>query len=409
MSRRVKLDEMVSDIFDEQSRPVASFVAEEVWRGFLNTGSMSGCSAHAFSVAASSLVDPESPARTKFGDTIPGLNALGQGMLQSSSGHPRVALRNLTPHDLLYSPGVIWADKTACILDLSVESQLLGYKLPLVRRPEGFGKTSFLAMLEFFYDCKHFTAPISDAVLKFMRVSDVDPNAPFMVESHSDLVLTFDLSVPSVKDFRQSLAFYINSVFRKFLWKYRQELMIHPEDIPIFLSEDGTLSFGSVLIRYISVLVLHSSNSSLSLQELTDKQWGRIFIFIDNYNAPSIASDNSPEVSSCLNRMIISPLSKSMSSVRGVIVGTVAIDMTDEDVVDATFGFTPEEVHELERHLKVYSVEVGLVPYRFGNQKVYSMSHVLNKISRQLGGSDVDLDVTGTWHFRPPIGPQMLV
>ncbi len=33
ISRHVKLDEKVSDIFDEQSRPVASFVAEEVWRG----------------------------------------------------------------------------------------------------------------------------------------------------------------------------------------------------------------------------------------------------------------------------------------------------------------------------------------------------------------------------------------
>ncbi len=63
----------------------------------------------------------------------------------------------------------------------------------------------------------------------------------------------------------------------------------------------------------------------------------------------------------------------------------VAVDMTDEDVVDATFGFTPEEVHELERHLKVSSVEAGLVPYRFGNQKVYSMTHVLNKIGRRLG------------------------
>ncbi|PBK66498.1 hypothetical protein ARMSODRAFT_960060 [Armillaria solidipes] len=114
-----------------------------------------------------------------------------------------------------------------------------------------------------------------------------------MVLPHCDLVLTFDLSVPSVKDFRQSLGFYINSVFRKFLWKYQQEL-----------------------------------------------------------------------VNSCLNEMIISPLTKSLSYVQGLITGigdapdplinpylrgdcdiwtAVAVDMTDEDVVDATFGFTLEE------------------------------------------------------------------
>ncbi|SJL14584.1 uncharacterized protein ARMOST_18047 [Armillaria ostoyae] len=44
--------------------------------------------------AFSSAVDPE---RSKFGDIMPGLNALGQGMLQSSS---RVALEALSAHDL---------------------------------------------------------------------------------------------------------------------------------------------------------------------------------------------------------------------------------------------------------------------------------------------------------------------
>ncbi|KAK0214532.1 hypothetical protein IW262DRAFT_1406693 [Armillaria fumosa] len=373
---------------------VASFVAEEVWKDFLDTGSLSASSGHAFSLAASSVVESKSPTPSNFGDNKPGLNAIGQGMLQSSSGPPRVALKALSAYDVLYSPGVIWADKTSCIIDLSVKSRLLR-KLPLVRRPEGFGKTSFLAMLEFFYDCKHFATPISDAVLESTHVSDVDPNAPLMVLPHNDLVLTFDLSVPSTKDFPQSLGFYINSVFRKFLWKYQQELVINPEDIPVFISEDGMYSFGSVL--------------------RLARQSRRISILIDNYNAPSIASGNSPEVNSCLNKMIISPLTKSLSYIQGLIMGigdapdplinaylrdgcdiwtAVAVDMTDEDVVDATFGFTPEEVHELQRHLKVHSVEVGLVPYRFGNKRVYSMTHVLNKISQQLGSSDVDMDVT---------------
>ncbi len=171
-------------------------------------------------------------------------------------------MKALSAHDLLYSPGVIWADKTSCIIDLTVESRLLR-KLPLVRRPEGFGKTSFLAMLEFFYDCKHFEMLISDALLRVTRVSDVDPDAPLMVLPHCDLVLTFDLSVPSVEDFRRSLGFYINSVFRKFLWKYHQELTIKPEDIPVFISEDGSLSFGSVLVRRVSGPLLPSNDPSV--------------------------------------------------------------------------------------------------------------------------------------------------
>ncbi|SJL14585.1 uncharacterized protein ARMOST_18048 [Armillaria ostoyae] len=96
-------------------------------------------------------------------------------------------------------------------------------------------------------------------------------------------------------------------------------------------------------------------------------------------------------------QMIISPLSKSLSAVRGLITGIgdapdplinpylrggcdIWTAVTDEDVVDATFGFTLEEARELERHLKVHSVEVGLVPHRFGNRKVYSMTIKLANI-----------------------------
>ncbi|KAK0471082.1 hypothetical protein IW261DRAFT_1612298 [Armillaria novae-zelandiae] len=145
---------------------------------------MSASPGHAFSLAASSVVDSDSPTRSKH------------------FGNPRVALKALSAYDLLYSSGVIWADKTACIIDLTVKSRLLR-RLSLVRRPEGFGKTSFLAILEFFYDCKHFTTPISDTVLKSTHVFDVDPNAPLMVLPHCDLVLTLDLSVPLTKDFPQ--------------------------------------------------------------------------------------------------------------------------------------------------------------------------------------------------------------
>ncbi|KAK0440510.1 hypothetical protein EV421DRAFT_1737176 [Armillaria borealis] len=110
---------------------------------------------------------------------------------------------------------------------------------------------------------------------------------------------------------RHSLGFYINFVFRKFSWKY---LTIKPD---VFISGDGTLSFGSVMFLV--------------------------------------------PVNSCLNQIIVSPLSKSFHYghsdplINPYLRGGCDI-WTDEDVVDATFGFTLEEVRELERHLKVHSV-----------------------------------------------------
>ncbi|KAK0471087.1 hypothetical protein IW261DRAFT_1597525 [Armillaria novae-zelandiae] len=80
------------------------------------------------------------------------------------------------------SQRVIWAGKTACLLDLSVESQLL-HKPPsascsLSRRIQ---RNLLWLCWSFLYDCEDFTTVICDAVLNLPWVSDVDPNAPFMV------------------------------------------------------------------------------------------------------------------------------------------------------------------------------------------------------------------------------------
>lgn len=115
---------------------------------------------------------------------------------------------------------------------------------------------------------------------------------------------------------------------------------------PMLLSEARIFTFDEVLV------LVHQ------------KKWD-ISIFIDNYNASSIASWNSSEVNECLTQMITLPLSNALFFVQGLIMGTgfapdplinpyscdvwslVAIDMTDEDVVEATFGFTVDEVHKL--------------------------------------------------------------
>ncbi|KAK0200259.1 hypothetical protein DFS33DRAFT_1387465 [Desarmillaria ectypa] len=215
---------------------------------------------------------------------MPGLNILGQGILQSCSGHPRVALTFLTAHDLLYSPGVIWAGKTPYIIELSVRSQWL-CKLPLVRRPESFCKTSFLAMLEFFYDRKRFTKPISDAVLTSSLF--FAPQA-HKIDLHGDLVLTFDLAATRVTDFETSLVEHVNTVLKQFLSKYQQELQIATEDFS-YIYKDGIFSLAAVLD-----LVACS------------QRW-RVFVCIRN--APSLAAGDTAEIKKSLELFFICPLS----------------------------------------------------------------------------------------------------
>ncbi|PBK66508.1 hypothetical protein ARMSODRAFT_960072 [Armillaria solidipes] len=136
------------------------------------------------------------------------------------------------------------------------------------------------------------------------------------------MVLIFDLSV---KDFRQSLGFLHQLRIQKVLMQELTKTSL------CLLARIGTLSFGSVMFL---VPVNDSLPASRSSHLCLDRQLQRT-------------------INSCLNQMIISPLSKSFHYghsdplINPYLRGGCDI-WTVEDVVDATFGFTLEEVRELK-------------------------------------------------------------
>ncbi|KAK0214531.1 hypothetical protein IW262DRAFT_276385 [Armillaria fumosa] len=140
----VNLQVKVPDFFREETVLSVSFVDEAVWQDFeiVDSTTLPVSSPPPLSTTASSPADPDSPT-SKFGNRDTHcLNGLGDGILQSGSGEPKVTCKSLTAYDLVYSSGVIWADKTSLIFSLAERSEW-AYSLPLIRRPAGFGKTPF--------------------------------------------------------------------------------------------------------------------------------------------------------------------------------------------------------------------------------------------------------------------------
>lgn len=177
-------------------------------------------------------------------------------------------------------------------------------------------------------------------MLKSTRIGQYFTTTERVADLHQDLVLTFDLSVPTVDNFATSFPQYINSVLRKFLWKYQEELRLTPEKIPTYLRENMVPSLPSV-------------------SNLVYSRFWRLFICIDNYNAPYLVSDNSTEVNQWLERLLLRPLSRMLYDIRsGLVMGTadtpdphldpynhvglnmwadVATDLTNAEITETTF------------------------------------------------------------------------
>ncbi len=147
------------------------------------------------------------------------------------------------------SPGVVWVDRTSCLLGLH-KRRNFDPGFDLIHRPAGFGKTSFLAMAEIFHDVKHRHSPTSRSALSSTWIGDFCAANTHTINLHADLVLTFDLAVTRVADFETSLVEHVNTVLRQFLYKYQQELQIPPENISSYIYEDGIYSLAGVLVWF---------------------------------------------------------------------------------------------------------------------------------------------------------------
>ncbi|KAK0187400.1 hypothetical protein F5146DRAFT_1142416 [Armillaria mellea] len=283
--------------------------------------------------------------------------------------------------DVLSSPGVVWVDRMSCLVGLDKTANF-DSRLILVHRPTGFGKTSFLAMAEFFHDVKYRDSPVSWSALTFTWIGDFCAEHRYMTVLHADLVLTFDLAMTCITNFERSLVEHLNTVLKQFLSKYQQELQFPLEHMAHYIHEDGVSSLAAVLD-----LVWHS------------QQW-RVFACIDNCNAPYLAGGDRAEIDRCLQQFLVDPISHHLDHcLSGLIMGagdvpdlsmstyhrplsvwpSVANDLTDVEMMEGALGFTPVEVHELACEFKVQGIESGLEVWSFVSDldKSYSMREIL--------------------------------
>ncbi|KAK0502155.1 hypothetical protein EDD18DRAFT_1458429 [Armillaria luteobubalina] len=383
-SRRVSIDEEVSNFHTEGRATVVWF-----FDGKDSDGSEGSSSDTLFSISPTS---PSSLANRVGSEGSSGISSpvkISQGIFRTDGNKSTLPSCSLTSYqDVLSSPGVVWIDRTSCLMGLE-ELADFDNSLVLVHRPAGFGKTSFLAMAEFFHDVKYRDSPVSRSALSSTWIGDYCDTHRYTIGLlHADLVLTFDLAMTRVNDFERSLVEHLNTVLKQFLSKYQRELKIPPENMPYYVHDDGVPSLASVL-----GLVART------------RRW-RVFVCIDNYNTPSLTAGNTAEIDRCLQRFLVGPLSHHLDDLHSdLIMGTgdvqdftmstyhqrhsvwasVARDLTEDEMMERTLGFTPDEVHELAREFKVQGVESRLEARTFGSDldKSYSMRDVWDEIGRQ--------------------------
>ncbi|KIY52385.1 hypothetical protein FISHEDRAFT_69807 [Fistulina hepatica ATCC 64428] len=242
--------------------------------------------------------------------------------------------------------GTVYVDKTAIIDFLSGPGRYRKDKLPLVRRPAGFGKTTFLSTLIKYHDC------IEPALTDYIFSPTIcwTPNAP---EPNQHLVLYFDFSrVPVGPNFKNDFESYLRQVALKFLDKY-DDLLHIPQSTKSSLGNFG-------ILHRIFVLVVHRHYT--------------VYLTVDNFNAMHLKAqsiDDADEldgefvemVNECIDRAFCQPIEGATHSVvkDGLIVGTsdcgyadpigvfdgISYDMTYKSPLRGIFGFTDKEVEQL--------------------------------------------------------------
>ncbi|KAK0503549.1 hypothetical protein EDD18DRAFT_1422999 [Armillaria luteobubalina] len=381
-ARRVDMDEEVSKYSAEGCATVAWF-----FDGEDSDGSERSSSDILFSTSLTSPSNLVTRVGSKGSCGISTPIKLSQGIFKSDGNESTLPSCSLTAYrDVLSCHGVVWVDRTSCLVGLDRRADS-DRRLVLVHRPTGFGKTSFLAMAEFFHDVKYHDSPESRSALLSTWIGDFIATNRHEIYLHEDLVLTFDLAATCVTDFEASLAEHVNTILRQFLFKYQEELQITPKNFS-YIYEDGVYSLAAVT----------------ELVGRTDR-W-KVFVCIDNYNAPYLAGGDRAEIDRCLELLLVGPLSASLDDCHsGLIMGTgdepdpsistyyrrpsvwvsVAADLTDCEMMEGAFGFTPDEVRVLVREFNVQGVESGLEPWSFvsGCDQSYSMKEVLEGIGRQ--------------------------
>ncbi|KIY52388.1 hypothetical protein FISHEDRAFT_69810 [Fistulina hepatica ATCC 64428] len=241
---------------------------------------------------------------------------------------------------------MVFVDKTAAIDFLYERFQQS--KLPLVRRPAGFGKTAFLSTVARYHD---YNGPALSKCL-LGQTACWTPNAP---QPNQHLVLYFDFSqVPVGPTFKDDFERYLLRMVLSFVDTYDDVLKI-PAD---------TKS------TFAQLRILHRIFALVAYRHHT------VFLAVDNYNAIQLKAqsiDDADEldgefaqmVNESIDRAFCRPVEGAIHSVikDGLIVGTsdcgyvdpiggfsgMCHDMTYKAPLRGTFGFTEEEVEQLAK------------------------------------------------------------
>ncbi len=143
-------------------------------------------------------------------------------------------------NQLATTPGVLFVDKTQAWQRCHEE-----YRVPIVRRPRGYGKTTFLSLLAALHD-------VHRTDVTFLERSDF-PEC---------LVLKFDMNhstliTSSAEEFQDTLNKYVLDTLTVFMQKYKDHLGLTEEQIQECCRDFPTN--GSRIIR-VMVIVLRISH-----------------------------------------------------------------------------------------------------------------------------------------------------
>ncbi|KAF8902475.1 hypothetical protein CPB85DRAFT_1470344 [Mucidula mucida] len=292
---------------------------------------------------------------------------------------------------LVKSP-TIFVDKLAQMQQLC-DIQTPDSRLTLIRRPHGFGKSSFLSMVGSVQDLNR-------------RPDFCQVYGPSSREEALVLCLDLDTLPSEARVFQAGFDKHLHGVLRGFLIRYRDLLGLSQHEITRRMYDDMQ---GSVFEWVMEIVALSEYS---------------VVLHIDNLNAPLVKSteDNIDAIQSILQSYLLEPVYRAMA--HGAITGgfAVALPFSEEpawtqrgrtpgyrrgeffsgiaggtsnsDLVNRTFGFSKEEIAGLAAEcLAPEDVEpfvAHAMETRDDRFESCSMSDVLAMLRKRIGQDDYE-------------------
>ncbi|KAF8911723.1 hypothetical protein CPB85DRAFT_1303211 [Mucidula mucida] len=312
-----------------------------------------------------------------------------------ASAQCRVPVGSLLP-PFLDTPGTIWVNKIPQVDALCPVICRRHDQLALVRRPRGFGKTTFLSASRFIHD-----------VLKERAVAHAfGPRALNFPDFQGDrLVMHVDLQAvfyDTSENMCSSANAYMNLIYHSFLRRYAEQLDLSDED---------------EILGYVDLTSQYTFDEILTLLTFSGH---RLILLIDNFNFPLLKS--TPQNCIAVKHVILDcitepfrtalengyvvggaimgrPIEEEPSWVRSMelsesLFGDIGCDVSDEEQARGAFGFTLSEVRALAAEALGEAEGIQFVDelkdisvYCSGDYVEYCMEEVLVRLRSLTGQS----------------------